>query len=165
MGFKNIIIDTNIIQYYISHPEITSDLRSHLNVPAHAGMKIAISAITKTELLETATEQQIIEANKILDKILTFKIYEETLEASVKIRDLYVEHTKKKLKNIDIGDCIIAATSIFTQSLVYTCNRKDFPDPFFTLLDERQLTFSDVKKVKTISSYFLAPKFSPGILK
>jgi len=61
----------------------------------------------------------------------------QTLWASGRLGCLYNDEGIE----VGVGDQIIAATAILQNSIIFTCNGRDFPPPFFKELDRKLLTY------------------------
>lgn len=137
---QNILLDTNIIQYAGNTPTNLEFLRYIIELQ-NRKFGLAISHISVFEILRNATIKQETEIFQILNIFYRYYLSEVVLIASARLSTLYREHCKLK-GDIDYGDILIAATSILTNSLILTRNRKDFPFPFFIEAEVRTLHVS-----------------------
>jgi predicted nucleic acid-binding protein len=126
---QNILLDTNIIQYAGNAPSGIEFLKYLIELQKrHFGL--AISDVSFFEILRNTTKKQEQEIITILNIFYRYFVSKEVLIAGAQLSTLYREHCNLK-GDIDYGDIFIASTSILTNSLILTRNRKDFPFPFF----------------------------------
>lgn len=136
---QNILLDTNIIQYTGNAPTVNEFL-SYLIELQGRNFGLAISDISVFEILRNTTIKQEQEIFALLKIFYRYFLSAEVLIASSRLSTLYREHCKGD--NIDYGDILIASTSILTNSLILTRNRKDFPWPFFIEAEVKTLYIS-----------------------
>lgn len=126
---QHIILDSNIIQN-LTVQGLSSKILEVFKDATDKGYGLAISEVSLYELFNEAStqkEKQIIES---LENIQTFTLQREILIAAGRLGSLYRDDGIP-VTQIGICDKIIAATSILTNSLIYTTDVRDYPVPFF----------------------------------
>jgi len=114
---------------------------------------MAISDVSVHEILRNTTKKQENEIFKFLKNFNRYFISEQVLIGSAQLYTLF-RNDKMLKSNIDMGDIIIATTSILTNSLILTRNRRDFPWPFFSEAEVRTIYF--VKSPGHTGAYTIA---------
>lgn len=151
-----LILDTNILQYY-STSEIRPSLEKLLiDLSKTTKATYGISKITISELLSGASISQETKALEQLNVLKQFSIDDTILVASAQLLNLY------KLQNIqdqqiNLGDRIIAATSILTGYPILTADVNDFPRPYFIEVYRHLLTYSKKNSTQSICLQILSP--------
>ena len=84
--------------------------------------KLYVSAVAKYEVLAGANERDILEWQRIFEKIVVFAFEDSTIMTA---REIY-QQLKKENKIIDIGDILIAATAIANDLPLATFNQNHF---------------------------------------
>lgn len=134
---QNILLDTNIIQYAGSNPTAFEFLKYLIELQFRR-FGLAMSDVSNFEILRNATTKQEQEIFQILKIFYRYYVSREVLISSARLATLYRNHCNLK-GDIDYGDIFIGATSILTNSLILTRNRKDFPYPFFIEAEVRTI--------------------------
>lgn len=147
-----VIIDTCIIQYF-NDPELSECILNDLREAVKVGYNLAISDFTFFELLNEATIEKENERMSALNSLSRAYVRRDTLIAAAHLGCLY----KDDGATSDIGDKIIGATALLTNSIIYTANVRDYPLPFYTPLLKRYLIRYKKGYETTIPSYFLKP--------
>lgn len=113
---KKYFVDTNILIYHLSGEPAIEDFFSSLQ-PAND--KLYCSFITRIELLSfpDLTEEEKDKVQMLLALFEKISINESIEEEATRIRSL---------KRIKIPDAIIAASALYTSSVLVTRNTKDF---------------------------------------
>ena len=108
--------DTNAIIYYLKGDK---DVSSQIEEILSSNPSIYISTITEVELFgfPKITETEAYQIEKILETISIIPLDSRIARMAARIRQLY------KLKT---ADSVIAATALFTGSILVTRNVKDF---------------------------------------
>lgn len=155
-----VILDTCIIQHF-GETELAECILKDLRDTASAGYGLAISDFTYFELLDGASiekEQQRIEA---LAGLSRYFVKKETLITAAHLGCLYQQDSA----SADIGDKIIAATSLLSNSIIYTTNGRDFPRPFYDEVSKRYLKYHKNGAEIVLPSYFFKPDINYIIVK
>lgn len=154
---RYIILDTNIISAF-SNKSASEKIIEILKNVRGLNYGIAFSDYTLYEILCEATfekEEIMIEALKGLRH---YSVKKENLIAAAHLSSLYKDEGLQ-MTQINDGDRIIAATAIMTNSIIFTENGRDFPQPFFKELGRETLIYkgknnNDVCKIL----YFMDPQ-------
>ena len=119
MAVKIVMIDTSIlIDFYRK-----SDKKNAAWIALIAQRyEFAISAITKYEIYSGATDSQMQFWNEILSTVQIISLNEASVDAAVNINAVL----KRKRKQIDLADLLIAATAIAYNLPFATLNKKHF---------------------------------------
>jgi len=109
-------LDTNAIIYYLKGDRKTSD---HIEEILKNNPSIYVSTITEVELFgySKITEMEAFQIEKILETVSIIPLDSRIARMAARVRQLY------KLKT---ADSVIAATALFTGSVLVTRNVKDF---------------------------------------
>lgn len=151
-----ILFDTNILQYY-SVPNIQQNLDAFLReLVIDSSVKFAISQITLCELLSGANVNQETKASEHISAFKQYAIDDQALIMAARLTNLYKEEGVPDTQ-INIGDKIIAATSILTGCPILTANVNDFPRPYFVEKFRHLLTYQKGRGLATICLEILAP--------
>ena len=119
MADKIVLVDTSIlIDYYRK----TDKSKSAWIALVKQGFSFAISVITKYEIYTGATQNQLSFWDNVLEAITIISLDEGSVNTAVTINN----DLKKKQKQIDIADLLIAATAVFHNLPVATLNTKHF---------------------------------------
>lgn len=116
LDMSTFTFDTNVIIYYLKgDKKVSSQIEEVLNDSS----SIYISTITEVELFgfSKITEKEAYQIEKILETVSIIPLDSRIARMAARIRQLY------KLK---IADSVIAATVLFTGSVLVTRNVKDF---------------------------------------
>ena len=155
---RYIIIDTSIVENF-TQKGLEDQILSALRDAVQNQYGLAISNITIFELLDTATVDNELKATNALMGLKRFYVNTRVLTAAARLGCLFGED-KTPFVGANSGDKIIGATSILTNSLIYTSNPRDFPTPFFRELVRTPLTYIKKGQPVTIQSVFLEPDLS-----
>jgi predicted nucleic acid-binding protein len=134
-----VILDTNIIQYSVNFPS-SNAFRGYFSDLMNRGFGLAISQISGYEILRNKTIKQENEVFEFLNVFNNYYVSAEVLLTAARLYNFFRNEGVFKT-NISDGDVIIAATSIWTNSLILTRNRGDFPYPFFLEVEVVPLSF------------------------
>ena len=109
-------LDTNVIIYYLKGDKKASGVLEEI---LKSNPSIYVSTITELELFgfSKITEMEAFQIEKILETISIIPVDSKIARMAARIRQFY------KLKT---ADSIIAATALFTGSVLVTRNVKDF---------------------------------------
>lgn len=83
----------------------------------------SISTITIAEIYKNIYPSEIVKTENLINE---FQIFEVTVVVA-KQAGLYWQQYAKKLKNLSLTDCIIAATASVNNSILVSLNSKHFP--------------------------------------
>lgn len=152
---RYVILDSNIIQHFSNH-SLGQVILDHLKEAVTSGYLLAISDYTFFELIDTASVEKERERVSEMNGLTRFYVKKSVLIGAAHLGCLY---DKEGLKINDIGDKIIGATAIMSNSIIYTTNSKHFPRPFFNELSTKMLTYDKGGVPETIMAYYLIPNF------
>lgn len=153
---QNIILDTCIIQYLLT-PNLNKEVKSIMLVSISKGFGLAISEISILEGIQSASESK---EKEVLERIFKFPIYSintNILIAAGQLKTLYTKDSNISENNISVGDAIIGATAVLTNSLIVTANYNDYPRPFFIEKYKKALFYNQKNKQRLACLYILKP--------
>lgn len=153
---SQIIIDSCILIYCQIEPykqEIRSILRSFVN----NGNELAISQISFLEVLRGAKKDDRKYYIKLLKYLNSVPISEEVIVNSIILHNIYINLgiTKESDKRDWTGDVIIGATAMFQKSLIFTSNRRDFPEKVWKVVAIYPVIYKSYDKFELINLYLL----------
>jgi tRNA(fMet)-specific endonuclease VapC len=119
MANKVLMIDTSIL---IDFYRKTDKNNSTWVALVRQGFDFAISTITKYEIYSGATETQLAFWDNVLMVIEVIPLDEHAIDTAVAING----SLKRKRKQIDLADLLIAATAVSRKLPFVTLNRKHF---------------------------------------
>jgi len=153
---RHLILDSNIIQY-LMNPLLAEGILTCLKEAMGANYPLAISDFTFFELLNGVTPKKEAQMITELNYLVRIHVRKEILVGSAHLGCMY-QDDKMDLKQIDTGDLIIAASSIITNSLIFTANIRDFPVPFFNIIAKRPINYSKKTSIPALlMTAFLEP--------
>lgn len=119
MENKTVVVDTSVLNDYYRKTDKTKAVWTAMLGKGH---RFAVSAITKFEIYSGATPNQIEFWNRVLSKIEVLPVDENVIDTAVSVsREL-----KKKRKQIDLADLLIASTALRNALPISTLNKKHF---------------------------------------
>lgn len=121
------LIDTDIIIWVLRENKKYADLLMNL---ARKG-SLAISTITIAEIYKNIYPAELIKTENLLNELQSFDI----TPLIAKQAGLYWQEYSKKLKNLSLTDCLIAATANINDATLVSLNKKHFPMRDIKLLD------------------------------
>ena len=150
---KYLLFDTNIVQYLTS--EKVGLLLFQYLCPIFSSFMPAISQITLCEHLSglNANDEK---SKQYIYNYDYFLVDTPTLVGAARLQNLYKKECKE-VRNIDLGDRLIAATSIIHNMPVVTANVQDFPRPFFREIDSYTIEYEHNGKKKYQNIQILHP--------
>lgn len=152
---RDVLIDSNIIQYYYTTLEFTEQIKEVVVSIVKAGYGIAMSDITFYELINGSSVER---EKKMFEAINGLKRYYTTKKVLVGAGQLGCLYEGNKLNDIDLGDKIIASTATLNNAIIFTANGRHFPQPFFKELDRKILQRTDKNGLPVnIMTYFMEP--------
>lgn len=129
-----VILDTNILSHSLDS-RYRDQIEEHFRELNKKGFGLALSKITRGELLSNKSLSQETEAIEILNKFPNqYEITNEVLDLSGRLLKVYTHQGNlegRTIREINLPDRIIAATAMLTGSIIMTENVGDFPLPFF----------------------------------
>lgn len=152
---RRIILDTCIWQH-LSQLDLFPQIIKVLQDALSQGYGIAISQFSFFELMHTANVET---ETKRLEKTVGIKqlhVTAEILRAAARLGSLYKEDGLGD-KSPEIGDKIIAATTIVTQNLIYTSDALGYPRPYFNEIGKHRMDYKKNGKDMSIVAYLLEP--------
>ena len=121
------LIDTNIIIWILRGNKRYLDLQRSLQKEA----SLYISTITVAEIYKNAFPSEMIKTDEVLNEFDKLTVSSSTAKQA----GLYWQQFITKFKNLNIIDCIIAATSHEYDLTLVTLNTKHFPMEDIKVLD------------------------------
>lgn len=121
------LIDTDIIIWVLRDNKTYVDLLKNL---ARKG-SLTISTITVAEIYKNIYPAEMTKTENLLSELQSFDV---TLLIAKQAGLYWQEHTNK-LKNLNLTDCLIAATANVHEATVVSLNKKHFPMKDIKLLD------------------------------
>ena|ERR1017187_1642611 len=117
-----VICDTDVIIDYWDNRNLRHNHTREILEQTIGRENIAISAITKMELMKGATKKS--DLQKTIKNLFGFNIILLNNAITLKAFDLLQSYSLSH--NLSLPDCIIAATSIITGYDLFTYNTKDY---------------------------------------
>lgn len=121
------LIDTDIIIWILRGNKKYIDLLQKLALKE----TLSISTITIAEIYKNIYPAELLKTETLLDALQSFDV----TPAVAKQAGLYWQEYAKKLKNLSLMDCLIAATANTNEATLISLNRKHFPMKDIKLLD------------------------------
>lgn len=115
------ILDTNILIWVLRENKTFTDIYHALK---HETL-VSISTMTVAEIYKNALPNEVIDTEELF---IDLKIWDVTTSIA-KRGGLYWQQYSKKLKNLHILDCLIAATAREYNLTLVTLNTRHFPMP------------------------------------
>jgi predicted nucleic acid-binding protein len=150
-----VLLDSNVIQHF-ANEELGLEILANLGEAYQAGYKPAISDFTFLELLDGSSVEKEVERINALKNVKRFYVRKDVLIAAGHLGSIYLEDG---FQIKDIGDKIIGATALLSNSLIYTFNGRDFPRPFFNEVAVREVRYAINGEPKMMVAYFISPNF------
>ncbi len=119
MANQIILVDTSILIDYYRKTDKSNSVWVGL---IQKGYEFAISAITKYEIFSGATPGQLSFWDSVIQTIVVLPLDEACVDTAVQINI----GLKRKRKQIDLADLLIAATALTHNLPIATLNRKHF---------------------------------------
>lgn len=121
------LIDTDVLIWVLRGNKEYEELLLNLKNSEPLG----ISTITIAEIYKNIFPSELLKTENILDE---FQIYDVS-SAVAKQAGLYWQEFNKRLKNLSLTDCLIAATANNNEATLVTLNTKHFPMKDITVLN------------------------------
>lgn len=121
------LIDTDIIIWVLRGNKKYDALLQNLS---HKG-PLSISTITIAEIYKNVYPSELVKTESLLDELQTYGI----TPLIAKQAGLYWQEYSRNLKNLNITDCLIAATANVNEITLVSLNKKHFPMKDIKLLD------------------------------
>lgn len=150
---KYILFDTNVIQYLTSE-KVALPLFKYLH-PLFNVYKPSISDISVCEHLSGLSSQDEKSKNYIFNYD-HFKIETNVLVGAARLQNIYRQESSD-LNSVELGDRLIAATSIIYNLPIVTANVLHFPRPFFSEVDGHIIEYEYNKGRKSLFIQILHP--------
>ena len=154
---KYLLLDSCVVQY-LFNKEINAVLSTQLSKWSAEIFELAISDITYAELLNGVTQDKEKRLIELLDQFYGISITQRVVKGCGKLGCIYNEKDNQ-FKDIEMGDKIIASTSVIHNLPIVTANIKDFPYPFFEPISTENLVYKDKGKSKMICVGVLNPNY------
>lgn len=113
------LIDTDILIWVLRKNKKYADLLKNL---ARKG-SLTISTITIAEIYKNIYPAELLKTENLLNELQSFDV----TPLIAKQAGLYWQNYSKKLKNLNIIDCLIAATANINEATLVSLNKKHFP--------------------------------------
>lgn len=124
---KMYLLDTDILIWILRNNQKIINKIANLKNKAD----LCISAMSIAEIYQNVFPSELIDTEELINKHVIFNIDQEI----AKMGGLYWQQYSKKLKNLTVADCIIAATANLNDLTVVSLNKKHFPMKDIKLLD------------------------------
>lgn len=121
------LLDTDIIIWVLRGNKKYEDLLQNLALKE----AISISTITIAEIYKNIYSSELVKTESLLDELQTLDV----TATVAKQAGLYWQEYSKKLKNLSLTDCLIAATANVNEAKVVSLNKKHFPMRDIEVLD------------------------------
>jgi len=121
------LLDTDIIIWVLRGNKKYQDLFENLS---NRGV-LSISTITIAEVYKNIYPAESVKTENLLNDLHFFNV----TPLIAKQGGLYWQQYSKNLKNLNITDCLIAATAGINEATLVTLNKKHFPMKDIKLLD------------------------------
>lgn len=152
-----VVLDSCILQY-LSNAIIASQIIDLFRDLSQRGFVLSISDFSIFESLcntTTAQEKEIFQTLNIFPK---FACDQNIFVTASQLSMLY-QKERTISQAIEIGDKIISATSILSNSLIITANINDFPRPFFVEAEVKKIFYTKKRKQNLLVIYILSPDY------
>lgn len=121
------LLDTDIFIWILRGKEEIIQKVLDLKIKSPLG----ISVITIAEIYQNIFPSELLTTEEHIKQYVCFPVDEKI----ARIAGLYWQEYSKKLKNLTIADCLIAATANTNEAILISLNRKHFPMKNIKLLD------------------------------
>lgn len=121
------LIDTDILIWVLRDNKRYIDLLKEL---AQKG-SLFISTITIAEIYKNIYPAELLKTENLLNTLQSLDV----TPTVAKQAGLYWQEYAKKLKNLNLTDCLIAATANINEAIVVSLNKKHFPMKDIKLLN------------------------------
>ena len=123
------LLDTDIVIWVLRGNEKYEDLLENLS----SNGSLTISTITIAEVYKNIFPSETVKTENLLNDLQSWDV----TPLIAKQAGLYWQEYSKKLKNLNITDCLIAATASVHEATLVSLNKKHFP-------------MKDIKVLKTL---------------
>ncbi|MFA5776686.1 MAG: PIN domain-containing protein [Patescibacteria group bacterium] len=154
---KSILLDSNIVQY-ISHNKLSDQILSFLDTLINKGYKLAISDISVCEIFSGCTPTQEEECNKNIREFGKVGIDNRVVLVAARLQNIY-KFLNINNDQINLGDRIIASTSIVMGFDLLTADINDFPRPIFREKHEELFFYKHHNKTNLQIVQILTPNW------
>ncbi len=124
---KMYLLDTDILIWILRNNQEILNKITALNNRAD----LCISVMSIAEIYQNVFPSELTNTENLINKHVIFEVDQRT----AKMGGLYWQQYSKKLKNLTIADCLIAATANLNDLTVVSLNKKHFPMKDIKLLD------------------------------
>lgn len=121
------LLDTDVLIWVLRGRKDVIDKVSKLK----ATDNISISVITIAEIYQNIFPSELVEIEEYLSRHIIFEVDQKI----AKIGGLYWQQYTKRLKNLSLTDCLIAATANVNNATLVSLNTKHFPMKDIQLLN------------------------------
>lgn len=126
------LIDTDIVIWTIRGNEIYTNILQKLKDQS----VLSISTITISEVYKNAFPSEYIRTEEVLNEYFVLDV----IPTIAKQGGLYWQYYSRKLKNINILDCIIAATAREHNATLFTLNIRHYPMNDIIIIDPTKMS-------------------------
>lgn len=124
------LIDTDVLVWVLRGNKIYQDLLQKLKDED----PLSISVITIAEIYKNIYPSEMVKTEKVLHEFMTLEVN----AAIAKQAGLYWQQFVKKLKNLSLTDCLIAATASVNNITLVSLNSKHFPMKDIKVINPQQ---------------------------
>lgn len=156
---KFVLIDACIVQHY-ANQDLANGIASSLGEAIDAGYQLATSEYTVFELLDGGFPKKEEERMEAIAGLKQFYVRKKVIRIAARLKCFYEQYHINE-KQVSIGDRMLAATSILVpNSLIYTANGADFPQPFFSVVRKTPIQYKKANgNDAVLFDYFLQPDY------
>ncbi len=160
---KYIIIDTCIIQH-ANNPGLADGIGYDLQEAYASGYTPAISHFTYFELLDGAFPDIELARTRVISGLRRFRFQERIIRLAARLACFYRNEgiADDRIKKL-MKDRIIGATCVLSpNSILYTANANDFPQPFFEVFAKRPHIYRQGQQSndRVMYTYFIRPDYN-----
>lgn len=153
---RYIILDTNILSSF-SNADLGNKIIDILREVVGYGYGIAISDITIYELVNESSFQKELQMTNTFAGISRYFCKRTELTAAARMAAFYKDHGLH-MTQFEVGDRIIAGTSVVNNCIIFTLNGRDFPQPFFKEIERRMIDYTSKEYPVCVPAYFMEPQ-------
>lgn len=121
------LVDTDVLIWVLRGDEKYKELLQTIKKQG----SLCISTITIAEIYKNIYPSEMVKTGEILNEFQTYHVS----ESIAKQAGLYWQQYSKKLKNLSLTDCMIAATANIHNLILLSLNTKHFPMKDIELFD------------------------------
>ncbi len=154
---RYIILDTCIFQHF-ANESLAVQMLGILQDAKTKGYGLALSQYSLIELVDNASIENESKRMAAIKGIKHFKVKQSVLLIAGHLGCLYKEDGMEEKQQPERGDKIIGATAFLYESLIYTTNGRDYPQPFFKEIARQTFLYkTDSGRDASVVGYFIEP--------